>query len=116
MVEDRTWNVPLTSPLAALKGFLSGCLVAGGLFNQPFGFAIEAILLVLGIIVFIETIMPSSMNLHGITVMVFALTGGLITFALSITGNSPVFLAAVVIVTVLLYVRHIITGLHVLSK
>ena len=115
MVENG-WGASLTSPEAMLKGLIAGCLVAGGLFNPSFGTAIQIILVILGIAAFLDAIIPSSRNIHGFTVFVFALVGGLVMFGLSISGNASVFLLVAVIVVVLIYLRNIFTGLHILSK
>ncbi len=115
MAANSNWT-SLTSPEAMLKGFIAGFLVAGGVFNPALGPAIDAILVILGIAGFLDAVMPSSRSMHGFTVFVFALVGGLVMLALSISGNSPVFLLVAVIVSVLLHLKTILTGLHVLSK
>ena len=112
---DSSWT-SLTSPEAMLKGFISGFLFAGGLFNPSFGPAIQVMLVILGIAGLLDAIIPSSRSMHGFTVFVFALAGGIMMLALSISGNSPAFLLVAVLIAVLLHLKNILTGLHVLSK
>ena len=115
VMKDSSWT-SLTSPEAILKGFIAGCLLAGGIFNPSLGSVVDLVLVVLGIAAFIDAVMPSNKDMHGFTVFVFALAGGLVMFALSISGNSYGFIIVAVILAVLFVLKNILTGLRVLNK
>jgi hypothetical protein len=112
---EKTWSLPLTSAEAVLKGFIAGFLVGAGVFN-PFGTAVQLVLVVLGALVFLDAAIPSGRAVHGFTVIVLAMTGGLVVFVLSMTGNAFIFVVIAVIIAVLIYVKRVLTGLHILGK
>lgn len=109
-------QVSLTSWEAALKGFLAGALVIGGILGVEFGLPVQGMLFVVGLVIFLEAIIPSNKNMHGLTAFAFMLLGAVASFAASVSGAAAGFLIVAFILVVLLYVRHILTGLHVLNK
>jgi len=110
------WKPPVTHPISMLKGIISGFLIAGGFFNPSFGPAMQIFFMALGIVVFIESIIPSTRNINVVTTTIFTFLGGLAMFILSITANAPVFIFIAAIIAVLIYLSHVITGLHILKK
>jgi len=112
---DNGWT-SLTSAEAMIKGFIAGLLVAGGIFCPSLGAAIQVVLVIIGIAAFIDAVMPSNKSMHGFTIFVFTLVGGLVMFGLSLSGSAPVILLVAVIIVVLIYLKNVLTGLHVLSK
>jgi hypothetical protein len=112
----EVWSIPLTSSESILKGLVAGFLIGAGVFGQAFGIVIQIVLVALGALVFLDAIIPASKSVHGFTVLIFAVVGGLAAFLLTITGNAFIFVIIAVIIAVLIYLRKVMTGLHVLSK
>ncbi len=95
-------DVPIVQWKSALKGFLAGSLISGSIAN-PYGIGIQIVLFVIGLFVFIDTLLPSGKGMYGITTAISAVTGFIITLLLSLFGYSLYYLVFIVIVTILVY-------------
>lgn len=84
-MERQVDYVPIVGKLSALKGFLSGSLMAGGLF-VPYGAVLQAILFIIGFLVFLDSVIPVNRGIYVITSVFFLLTGAVIEFILAATN------------------------------
>ena len=99
-------DVPIVQWKSALKGFLAGSLISGGIAN-PYGIGIQAGLFVIGLLVLLDTLLPSGKEMYGVTTAMTSIAGFIIALLLSWMGYSLYYLALVVIVTVLVYINRI---------
>jgi hypothetical protein len=73
---------PIIGKMGALKGFISGTLMAGGLFVS-YGAALQAALFIIGLLVFMDAIIPANRGLFAISTVFFMLVGAVIEFVAS---------------------------------
>jgi hypothetical protein len=93
---------PITGIHSALNGFLSGCLLAGGLFS-PLGVFVQVIFFIAGVFVLLDAFMPSGEIVYDITVFILAAVGFVTTAILSILQYEPIFLTIIALITVFSY-------------
>jgi hypothetical protein len=106
-MERQVDYVPIVGKLSALKGFLSGSLMAGGLFI-PYGAALQAILFIIGFLVFLDSVIPANKGIYVITTIFFLLIGTIIEFVLAatnITAASLWFILMFLLTVVIYLVR-----------
>jgi hypothetical protein len=93
---------PLVSWKNLLKGVLGGSLLAGGLAN-PWGVIIQAILFLAGLFMIIDGIMVSVKGVFIVICLMAAIFGGALSLVLSVAGMGIPYLAAIIIISILLY-------------
>lgn len=105
-MERDVESVPIVGKISALKGFLSGSLMAGGLF-VPYGAALQAVLFIIGFLVFLDTIIPANKGLYGVTTIFFLFIGAVIEFALAVAdatyASASAWLIVVFLLTIIIY-------------
>ncbi|MBL7206677.1 MAG: hypothetical protein ISS36_03705 [Candidatus Aenigmarchaeota archaeon] len=92
--------------MAIIKGFISGSFIISGLVN-PYGFLLQAILVVIGVVVFLDALFPHNDRIFPIETTIFFVIGAVISFLLSIYGFGILFLIVLVIISVILYLERI---------
>ena len=119
-IRDRIWNIQpsqlnlvrgvrmardypeLVKWGSALKGFLSGGLISGGLFLN-LNLLIQALFFIAGVIIFLESIFPRDEAFHGVTVATFLLLGAFITIGVSSIGFGIFYLFFLLMISFLVY-------------
>ncbi|MBL7160561.1 MAG: hypothetical protein ISS93_01780 [Candidatus Aenigmarchaeota archaeon] len=91
---------PLFQKLAALKGFLAGCLFVGGFANNFL--PLQVILFAAGVFVFIDAIIPDGHTFVMLSIL-FALFGGLIAGVIALVGLGFYWSILIGIVTLVYY-------------
>jgi len=96
--------VPIIGKMSALKGFLSGSLMAGGLF-VPIGAALQLIIFIIGFFVFLDTVIPVNSGLYAITSFFFLLIGAIIESALVLINieYANLWLIVISLLTIAIY-------------
>ncbi|MBI4020241.1 MAG: hypothetical protein HY367_02830 [Candidatus Aenigmarchaeota archaeon] len=95
-------EVPITSWNHALKGFISGSLVALGVVS-PIHIAFQAALAALGIIIFADSCLRFG-ELHILTVVAGFISGALISTLSHLAGYSVYYLFLIVAAAAVLYI------------
>ena len=95
---------PLTDLRSIIKGVVSGSLVIGSILNE-LGFAVQAVLFVIGIIVFLDSIIPFGKEAYILTTVIFVVIGGLLSLVLSLTGLGVYWILIAVILGVAVYLQ-----------
>ncbi len=102
---ERITTVPLVDWSSMLKGFISGCLMAGGLFNPAFGPGVQIILFIVGFVVFLDDVTPSGRGAY-IYVSIFSLLlSAFITFFFSVAGYAVPWLVFIAVITAAVYLH-----------
>lgn len=92
---------PLIQWKPALQGLLAGSLIAGGLL-APVGWGAQAVLFVMGVFIFIDSLIPNGQTSMMATVA-FAILGAIISILSVALGFSPYWVSLVVGVAILFY-------------
>lgn len=95
-------DVPILESKSLLKGFLSGSLMGIGLFN-PYGFAAQLILFIIGFVIFLDTVIPAGEAMYAVTATFAAIFGGFISLLSAIFEGVIFYLVLVLILTILVY-------------
>jgi hypothetical protein len=100
---DSLETVPLLKPAAAAYGLLAGGLIGAGLFSG-YGFPAQAVLFLLGFLIFLDTVIPRGRDVHIITSMLFLVFGAIASFGLSFYASGlALFLLIIFIMAVIMY-------------
>jgi len=99
---QRIGYSPLTEPHSIFNGFLSGCLIAGGVF-APYGLLLQAVLLVAGIFMLVDSLLPSGEIMYGASVLLFSIIGFAVTALLALWGVELLFMLLIVLLTAVSY-------------
>lgn len=106
MVKSKLEPAPLIGWTAILKGFLSGCLVAGGIMN-PYGFIMQAVLFVIGMLIFLDALFPYSAPIFPIETSIFFIIGAVVSYVFAISDLIEMLFVVVLIATLLVYLPRI---------
>ena len=101
----------LTNIRSILKGLVSGSLIIGSILNN-LGFAVQAALFIIGLFIFLDSIMPFGREAFILSTIIFAVIGGIISIVLSLTGSGIYWIIIVIILAVVVYLVRVleITG------
>ncbi len=96
----------LTDMRSVLKGLVSGSFLIGSILND-LGFAVQAALFIIGLLIFLDSIMPFGREAFVLTTVIFAIIGGLVSLVSSLTGGGVYWIIVAVILTVAVYVERL---------
>ncbi|RLJ07851.1 MAG: hypothetical protein DRP16_02630 [Candidatus Aenigmatarchaeota archaeon] len=99
---------PLIHWKSIVKGYISGSLIIGAVFN-PYGIFIQILLFIIGLAVFFDTIFPLERMMYAVQICLSSIFGGVITLILSLTNQASVYMLFIFIATVLMYAKKLST-------
>jgi len=105
-MREEVKNPPLMSIRVAAKGFIGGGFMGFAVF-APWDAISRIVLFVIGVIVFLDSLMPSDRVMYVVTSVFSMIVGGLISFFSEISGMEIAYLAVVLIVAALVYMDKI---------
>ncbi len=94
----------LTDIRSVLKGLVSGSLIIGSILND-LGFAVQAVLFIIGLLIFLDSIMPFGREAFVVTTVIFAVIGGFLSLLLSLMGSGVYWIAVAVVLAVVVYLE-----------
>jgi len=97
---------------AIVKGIASGSLIVGSLLND-LGFAVQAVLFIIGLAVFMDSILQFGREAFIATTIIFAVFGGIVSMVLSLAGSGVIWIIFSIILAVIIYLERI---LHLVEK
>lgn len=86
-----------------VEGIIGGSLLSMGIFMTGYGVAFQAVLAVVGILVLLETLLPSHMDVHSMTLSLGIMAGFVISIFVIILRIADYYTAIVLISTVMVY-------------
>ena len=109
-MSDAIEGVPITHFGSILKGFLSGSVMASAVFLDM-GLALQAVVFVIGLVMFLDAIIMFGEETHIATVALSFLISILVTFVLYMSGLSLYYLILVAIAGGIYYVHRFLKRL-----
>lgn len=95
-------EAPLIGWGPLIKGFIAGALIAGSIVN-PFGAFIQAVLFIIGVVVFIEGLFPFGSMIYPLEMVFSAVCGIIASIVLFFVNWSAAFTGLMLITASLLY-------------
>ena len=102
MVRSIKYEASLWDAKSAIRGIISGSIIIGSLFNN-YGEMAQAILFLFGVLILIDSLVPVGGVRYTMTIVEFAVAGGIITFVLSTLNQSFYWMLLVILGALLFY-------------
>ncbi|MBU0530530.1 MAG: hypothetical protein ABIH52_04075 [Candidatus Aenigmatarchaeota archaeon] len=95
-------NTQIFGYKCAVKGWLSGSLIFGGILGD-FGFVVQAILFIIGALILLDTVFPFGTNMFGLSMIILFVIGALFSFQFLLMNVLVYYMGLCLVIVILGY-------------